>query len=118
MSRSSDFIFARIEEKGQILPGTRWDIFLSLILALAMMAAIGYSAQPHGWTVKRGLIVGATAVIVACFAQNLKVALGGAFCVVASRMAIGLFTGQHAMTFAVGTIAAICGAWTCLRDLK
>jgi hypothetical protein len=110
-------MFDRIEEKGRTLPFTRWNILLSAILGNALLVALAYSAQPHGWSLKRCLLVGAAAIVATCAAQNRKVALGCAFSIVALRMGVGLLTGLHPMVFIAGTIAAGCAAWLFLHDL-
>lgn len=113
------FLFAKMEGKrSETLPFTRWDIFLSVILAIALMAAMAYSLEPQGWTLKSALLVASTVLAVICCAQNRKVALGCAFGLVALRMATGILSGSHFIFFAVGAIAAGCAAWLCLRNLE
>jgi len=100
------------------LPFTRWDILLSLILGVALMVAIAYSAEPHGgWTLKRGLVVGAIVMFAICAAQNRKVALGCAFSLVAIRMGIGIMIGPYPLAFIAGTITMVCAAWLLLHNL-
>jgi hypothetical protein len=83
------------------------------------MVAIAYSAEPQGgWTLKRGLLVGAIAIFVICAAQNRKVALGCAFSLVAFRMGIGVLSGPHPIAFIAGAVAAGCAAWLLLHDLE
>jgi hypothetical protein len=113
-------MFSRREgSRGETLPFTRWDIFLSVILAIALMAAVAYSAEPiGGWSLKRSLLVGATVIFVLCAAQNRKVAFGCAFALITLRMGIGVLIGPHTLAFVAGTIGAGCAAWLLLRGLE
>ena len=114
------FMFAKRQDaSGQTLPFTRWDILLSVTLGMALMAAIAYSAEPHGgWSLKRGSLVGGTVVFVICSAQNRRAALGCAFSLVALRMGVGVFVGPHPIIFIAGAIATGWLAWLFLHNLE
>ncbi len=120
MGSLQQFMFGRREGKrGETLPFTRWDILLSVMLGVALMVAIAYSAEPHrGWTLKRGLVVGSIVMFAIYAAQNRKVALGCAFGLVAVRMGIGIMTGPYSLAFIAGTIVMVCAAWLLLHNLE
>jgi len=115
-----EFVFgARKGERGEVLPFTRWDVLLSVILGITLMVAIGYSVEPHeGWSLKRCLLVGATMIFAIGTARNRKAVLGCAFVLVAFRMGPAVMIGPHPLFLLAGAIAAGCAAWLLLHDLK
>lgn len=121
MGNLRQFVFGTREgQRGETLPLTRWDILLSVILGIALVIAIAYSAEPHGggWSIKRGLLVGVTAIFTMGAAQNRRVVLGCAFSLIVLRMGLAVFTGPHPLAFLAGALAAGCAAWLLLHDLK
>jgi hypothetical protein len=89
-----------------------------MILGIALLVAIAYSAQPGGWSEKRAFIVGTIAIIAIIVAQNRSVVAGCAFGLVAFRMGLGVFSGSHIVIFLIGTIVAGCAALMLLRRPK
>lgn len=113
------FMFGSWEgTRGETLPYTRWDVLVAVILGIAFMAAIAYSAEPQGgWSLKRGLLVGATMLFVICTTKNRRLVIGCAFSLVALRMGIGV-AGPHPIVFIAGDVATGGAAWLLLHDLK
>ena len=119
MTTIRSYLFGRMEGKRhETLPFTRWDILLSVVLGIALMAAIAYSVEAQGWSRKRGLLVAGVCMAVICAAQNRKVVLGCAFSLVALRMGIGALTGPHSMILLGGTLLMGIAAWLLLHDLE
>jgi amino acid transporter len=114
------FLFAkRKDEWDRTLPFTRWDIILSVILGITMMAAVAYSAEMHGgWSLKRGVVVGSIATLAVCASQNRRVVLGCAFALIAFRMMFGLLTGTHPFIFSASIVVSAGAAYLLLQDLN
>jgi hypothetical protein len=111
------YFFRPVEERGRILPFTRFDILVSALLAVALMAAISYSAEPvHGWTIQRAGIVMIVVVTTIVIAQHRRIVLGCAVGIITWRFIVGLLLGTHPLFMLLG--AVLCGtiAWGLLRN--
>jgi hypothetical protein len=113
-----DYIFGPQREKdGSVLPFSRFDIVLSVVLGVCLLAAIAYSAKSNdGWTLGRAISLGIAFVIVMLIAQRRKVVLGEAFAIVTGRFIIGIvITPSH---YTLIPACVICGVitWALLKE--
>jgi hypothetical protein len=113
------FLFAKRKDKwNRSLPFTRWDIVLSVVLGITLMAAIAYSAEAHGgWSLKRGVVVGGVAIFAVWVSQNRRVVLGCAFGLISFRMVLGLLPGMHPFIIAASIVISAGAAYLLLQDL-
>jgi hypothetical protein len=111
------YFFRPVEERGRVLPFSRFDILLSIVLAVALMAAISYSVEPSlGWTKQRAALFTVVVLVVNLFAQHRQIVLGCAAGIIAGRFLVGLLFGNHPLVMVLGVV--VCGtmAWWLLRS--
>ena len=112
------YAFDRIQEDGKTLPFTRFDLFLSIVLAVALMAAASYTAaSPTEWTTFKATAFAGVVLSVSFCAQNRRPVFGGAAGIMALRFAIGLLTGSHLAALVIGATLCAMIAWLFLRSI-
>jgi hypothetical protein len=113
------FLDPETDENGKLLPFSRFDIGLAVVLAFVLMVAAAYTFAPHhAWTPIRIIVVSATAVGVTLIAQHRRVVFGGAFGVVAVRLVIGgILGGHHVLGLLLWSLVPALLAWVLLKDL-
>jgi hypothetical protein len=113
------YLFDPIEERGRTLPINRFDLILSCVLALALMAAIAYFSEP--WNPHNRYRYLADVVIIGSillFSRNRRIISGLAVAFVTMRLVVGgliLRAGTHFLLFLVLTIVGGTVAWWLLR---
>jgi hypothetical protein len=113
------YLFENMEGNGEIMPFTRWDILLSVVVGIALMAALAYSAEVrNGWSQKRVLLVGGVSVFALLTAQNKRVVFGCALALTTFRLGIATLAAQHTVVLLVGSMFTGLTAWLILRDLR
>ena len=112
-----EYLFGlRKDKHGRILSFTRFDVALSVVLGLTLLAAISYSAEPHnGWTTLRSIVVLGVFVSATLLAQHRQVVFGCALGIVTMRLAIGVFSASHSLFFLVTTVVCAATTWVLLK---
>ena len=122
MFRIRQYFFDDVRDSRGRIPLTRWDVFLSLGLALALGAAVGYStAASTGWSVKRGVLVAGTIAFSLGAAQHRRIVITLAFAFIAVRAVFGAVTTSNPTHILILMIvAATCAlfAWVIGRRLN
>jgi hypothetical protein len=119
MRRLQSYFFDNIDDRnGKVLPFSRFDVFLAVVLGVTMLAALAYSDEPvHGWTAKRAVIDTAIAAVCLGIAQHRRVVVGCAFGVVTLRFLVGIVIGPHSVPIFVATAGFGALTWVFLRDI-
>lgn len=95
---------------------SRFDLGLGIILGVALMAAIVFSAEPHhGWTIRRTTAVAAILLAAITLAQRPRVVFGLGFALITLRMAIAAILGFHLLIMVPITLISAAISWFLLR---
>ncbi|HZI55405.1 MAG TPA: hypothetical protein VFF39_01455 [Verrucomicrobiae bacterium] len=109
------YLFDPIEEKGTRLPLNRFEIFLSAVLAFALMVAISLMGGPSKYHRPPWIVVGVIFSILV-FSAKRKTILGVALAIVTARAAIGLADPAHFLIFFAITGGCGITSWLLLRE--
>jgi hypothetical protein len=109
---------SRKSPSGRALAFSRFDLALSVVLGIALLAAISYSAETggYGWTRLRiGLVLGVF-LLTTIAAQHRNIVFGCALGIVTMRLGIGCFGGSHQLFFLIAVAICGVGTWLLLRE--
>jgi hypothetical protein len=109
------YLFDPIEERGTRLALNRFEIFLVVLLSLALMVAISLIAGPSKYPHMPWIVAGMIFSIL-IFSGKRKIILGFALLIVTARAAIGLVRPTHLLIFLIITGACGITSWLLLRD--
>jgi hypothetical protein len=114
-----EYVFGfKTDRRGRVLPFSRFDIALSVMLGFTLLAIISFSAEPNsGWTRSHIIIVLAVLLAVGLAAQHRKIVFGCGAGIVALRFAIAVFLGSHALFFAAAAVLFAVITWFLLKDV-
>jgi hypothetical protein len=118
--RIREYLFGSwIDRSGTRMLTSRFDLGLALVLGVALMAAIAYSAEPHhGWTLRRTIIVGAILLMVIVFAQRLRVVFACGFALITFRIAIAAILGFHLLVMLPIALISAAISWALFRGQR
>jgi hypothetical protein len=107
------YLFGPIEERNTRLLLNRFEIFLAIVLAVALMVAISLIAGPFKYPHMPWIVTGIIFSIL-IFSKKRRITLGVALALVTARAAIGL--ANHFPIFLAITAACGITSWLLLRD--
>lgn len=119
MSAFEYFFGPRKDSSGKVFEFSRFDVALSIVLGLTLLAAISYSAEPHNaWTKLRVMVVLGVFVVTTLIAQHRRIVFGCALGIVTMRVAIGVFSSAHTLFFLIGAMVCATATWLLLKDAR
>ena len=104
---------------GTLLLSSRFDIALSVVLGLTLLAAIAFSSESHnGWSTFRIIAVSTVSLVITLVAQRRRVVFGCATAIVAGRMVIASLAGDFSPYCIAGAINCSVITWLLLRNTR
>jgi len=124
MNQWGRYLFEQREENGRVMPFSRMDIILAVILTFAIMILITLAFEPRtahqplSQLQRRNFVI-AISVAVAILVLNgrRRMLFGVALSLVAMRFMFGIVFVNHGLPMVVITLLAGASAYLLLRDL-
>lgn len=118
IARARGYLFDLKEDRsGRTLPYTRFDIILSVLMALVLLGTVAFVTEIS--SAKNAMRLGAlmlAGLTIWLISPHRKLVCGAASGIVAFRSCFGVLMSDHPLPFLVLTLASGATAWFLLKD--